>query len=326
MAEISIIIPVFQTKDYVEKCVQSFVAQDFDDWEMILVDDGSNDGSEKICDRLAAKDTRIRVIHQKNSGVSHARNRGLEEAAGEYVCFADSDDWAAPGLLSWFLKKQRKSSAEIVCCGYARETQEGTEYPAKALDRTLMNPDDFIAGALGEANGMLLSVWIGMYPAHLAKMVRFREDLPYGEDSLWLCEVMAKVSSVYYEPEPLYHYLITRAGNTVTHVSLTKQEKVIASVQAMSDLWKNSNGCAYHHLLKLLTDDEIDAARLAHAEGDRKAFIRHRCEARRLSVMLADFGDIAKKERVRRRCFAVSPIFAFNAFYLLKKLRKQAQS
>ncbi len=322
MPEISIIIPVYQTKDYVEKCVRSFIAQRFTDWELILVDDGSTDGSEKICSRLAEEDARIRVIHQQNGGVSRARNRGLEEAAGDHVCFADSDDFADPELLSWFLRKQKESGADIVCCGYARETPDGTSYPAKSLAKTLLSPDEFVAGALGEANGMLLSVWIGMYPARLAKAVRFREDLPYGEDSLWLCEVLAKASFVYYEPEPLYHYLITRAGNTATRVSLAKQEKVIGAVEAMAEVWKEKNGPAYHHLMKLLADDEIEAARLAHTEGNRTAFAEHRSKARRIAAAIAVFEDLDKKERLRRRLSAASPILGVNAFYRLKGIRK----
>lgn len=318
MAEISIIIPVYQTKDYVEKCVRSFIAQRFTDWEMILVDDGSNDGSEEICDRLAAEDARIRVIHQANGGVSRARNRGLKEAAGKYVCFADSDDHADPELLAWFLEKRQESGADVVCCGYARETSKGTDYPAKALEKTILSPDEFIAGALGEANGMLLSVWIGMYPADLAKAVAFREDLPYGEDSLWLCEVLSRAGSVYYEPEPLYRYLITRDGNTATRISLEKQEKVIEAAKAMAAVRKESGGKAYHHLMKLLTDDEIEAARLAHAEGRKDAFQKHRKNARKLAAEIAGFDDLDGKERLRRRLSALSPVLGVNAFYRLK--------
>ena len=322
MPEISIIIPVYQTKDYVEKCVRSFIAQSFADWEMILVDDGSTDGSEKICDRLAEEDARIRVIHQANSGVSRARNRGLEEAAGKYICFADSDDFVDREMFSWFLRRQRESGADIVFCGYARETPEGPSCPAKAFDKTLMTPDEFVAGALGEANGMMLSVCIGMHAARLAKTVRFCEDLRYGEDSLWLCEVLTKASSVYYEPEPLYHYLITRSGNTATKTSLAKQEKVIGAVESMAEVWREKDGPAYHHLLKLQADDEIEAARLAHGEGNRSAFAEHRSRARKLAAQIAGFEDLNKKERLRCRLSAASPVLGVNAFYRLKGIRK----
>ena len=322
MPEVSIIIPVYNTKNYVERCVKSVTGQSFGDWELILVDDGSTDGSGEICERLSEEDGRIRVIHQKNGGVSRARNRGLKEASGRFLSFADSDDWMDPGMLEWFLKKQQESGADVVFCGYARETAEGTSYPARGLGKTLLSPDEFVAGALGEANGMLLSVWIGLYPAGLAKAVRFREDLPYGEDSLWLCEVLEKASSVYYEPEPLYHYLITRSGNTATRISLAKQEKVIEAAKAMAEVWKDADGSAYHYLMKLLTDDEIEAARLAHAENDRAAFLRHRKAARKLAARIAGFDDLDAKERLRRRLSAASPVLGVNAFYRLKGMKK----
>ena len=322
MSRISIIVPVYQTEEHVENCVRSFMDQSFGDWEMILVDDGSTDGSGRICDRLASEDPRIRVIHQENGGVSRARNKGLENAAGEYICFADSDDRADPSMLEWFVRKQQESGADIVCCAYVRETPAGSTCPAGSLGKTLLTPDEFIAGALGEANGMLLSVWIGMYPARLAKAVRFREDLPYGEDSLWLCEVLRQARSVWYEPEPLYHYLIAREGNTATRVSLAKQEKVIEAAEAMAELWQGSGGAAYPHLMKLLTDDEIEAARLAHAEKNRTAFRKHRHKARRLAKQISGCKDLDAKECLRRRLSAASPVLGVDLFYRLKGIRK----
>lgn len=91
--KISYIVAVYNVAEYLKKCIESICNQTYGDIEIILVDDGSNDGSEKICDRMAAKDTRIKVIHQNNCGVSVARNRGIELAHGEWVCFIDGDDW-----------------------------------------------------------------------------------------------------------------------------------------------------------------------------------------------------------------------------------------
>lgn len=90
---ISVVIPVYNTEKYLKRCIDSVVAQSFTDWELILVDDGSYDNSGKICDDYAARDKRIMVKHQKNGGVSKARNIGLGSATGEYVTFLDSDDW-----------------------------------------------------------------------------------------------------------------------------------------------------------------------------------------------------------------------------------------
>ena len=92
MPLLSIIIPVYQAKKYLGKCIDSILNQSFLDFELILVDDGSNDGSERICDEYTRKDNRIKVIHQINQGVSGARNTGLKYASGEYIAFVDADD------------------------------------------------------------------------------------------------------------------------------------------------------------------------------------------------------------------------------------------
>ena len=139
MSKVSIIIPVYQTEAFVEECARSYLAQSHKELELLLIDDGSPDGSGRICDALAAEDERVRVIHQENGGVSRARNRGLEEASGQYIVFGDSDDWVEPNLLEWLLDRQRESGADIVCHAYARELPGGTEYPSAALPKTLMN-------------------------------------------------------------------------------------------------------------------------------------------------------------------------------------------
>ncbi|MCI7728300.1 MAG: glycosyltransferase, partial [Bacteroidales bacterium] len=96
---VSIIVPVYNVELYLSKCIDSILAQSFTDWECILVDDGSKDSSGKICDEYALKDTRIKVIHQTNKGVSVARQVGIDNASGEYSIHIDPDDWVEPNML-----------------------------------------------------------------------------------------------------------------------------------------------------------------------------------------------------------------------------------
>ena len=91
--QISIIIPVYKAEKYINRCVDSILAQTFTDWELLLINDGSPDNSSSICDLYAARDSRIKVFHKENGGVSSARNLGLEKATGEWITFVDSDDW-----------------------------------------------------------------------------------------------------------------------------------------------------------------------------------------------------------------------------------------
>lgn len=115
---VSIVIPVFNTKEKLEACINSVLKQKYSNFEVILVDDGSNDGSELLCDYLANNDNRIRVIHQKNSGVSQARNCGIEVATGKYITFVDSDDTIKEDYLKHFIEEMSLHSADFIFSGY----------------------------------------------------------------------------------------------------------------------------------------------------------------------------------------------------------------
>ena len=115
---ISVIVPVYNVKFYLRRCVDSITSQDFTDLEIILVDDGSTDGSGELCYELAESDHRIIVIHKENRGLSSARNVALERTKGEYIFFVDSDDYIMPGILHKLYHSCTKYNAELACCGY----------------------------------------------------------------------------------------------------------------------------------------------------------------------------------------------------------------
>lgn len=114
MPKSSVIVPVYNVKDYLEKCVASVLAQTERNFELLLIDDGSTDGSGALCDALAQRDSRIRVIHQENRGLGGARNTGIQAAEGDWLLFVDSDDWIEPELLEKTLAAGESSEAEIV--------------------------------------------------------------------------------------------------------------------------------------------------------------------------------------------------------------------
>ena len=115
---ISIIVPIYKVEKFLPKCIESILAQSYSDFELILVDDGSPDECPEICDEYAAKDQRIIVIHQKNSGVSAARNVGLKKAKGQYIGFVDPDDFIAQDMYEKMVQAVEQSAAELVICGY----------------------------------------------------------------------------------------------------------------------------------------------------------------------------------------------------------------
>ena len=114
--EISVIVPVYRVEKYLRQCVESIRAQTFRQLEIILVDDGSPDGCPALCDELAQEDARIRVIHQKNGGVSAARNTGINAAEGGCIAFVDSDDFIAPEMYEILYRELKQNSADVAVC------------------------------------------------------------------------------------------------------------------------------------------------------------------------------------------------------------------
>ena len=113
---ISIIIPVYNAAKYLHGCIDTVLAQDYKDWELLLVDDASSDDSADICEEYSRKDKRIKTIRAVHGGAAAARNRGIEEAGGEYICFVDSDDTIEPDYLSYMYKAAVEHDADIVSC------------------------------------------------------------------------------------------------------------------------------------------------------------------------------------------------------------------
>lgn len=126
---LSIIVPVYDVERYLPKCIDSILAQTFTDFELILVEDGSPDNCPALCDAAAAKDARIRVIHQKNGGLSAARNAGLDAARGEWIGFVDSDDYIAPEMYEALYKAVQSTGADLALCDYAEVDETGALCP-----------------------------------------------------------------------------------------------------------------------------------------------------------------------------------------------------
>ncbi|MCI6229206.1 MAG: glycosyltransferase [Clostridiales bacterium] len=147
MAVISVIVPIYNTEKLLGRCVDSILAQTFQDIELILVDDGSTDGSGRLCDELAGRDSRITVLHQKNSGVGAARNAGLDwvraYSDSRWITFVDSDDWAHPKMLECLLNAAVSGDAQLSICGYQELSDGQLEVPEDIVEPEIWKPADF---------------------------------------------------------------------------------------------------------------------------------------------------------------------------------------
>lgn len=180
--KVSIIIPVYNTELYLERCLQSVLGQTEQNWECILVDDGSKDASGAMCDEYAIKDSRFKVYHRSNHGPSSTRNYGLDYARGEFICFIDSDDYVNVEFLRHLIEPmERDEKIKMTVVGLKKFGNEVAKFPAKAYDKTLSSKSvfnhllkgDIIKGWL--CNKCFRRELIGNY--RLNETLRFCEDL-----------------------------------------------------------------------------------------------------------------------------------------------------
>ena len=134
MVDVSVIIPVYGVRNYLEQCMDSVLGQTFREFEVILVDDGSADGCAEICDRYAETDSRVRVVHKKNEGAALARNYGLQISEGAYIAYVDGDDWIDEHMLETLYQALRKEQTDIVMCGRYEDVGDSCRQVRQGLD------------------------------------------------------------------------------------------------------------------------------------------------------------------------------------------------
>ena len=207
---ISIIIPVYNVAPYLDQCLESVINQTYTDWECILVNDGSTDNSGDICDSWAQKDNRIHVIHQNNSGVSVARNKGLDIARGEFITFIDSDDWIDKFFLESMFKHSKDS--DLVVSGLIRNYQNSTtaEYTPLYTEYFPINEHQIDKFVDLNKKSLLFAPHEKLYRADIINTyhIRFTIGCNYGEDLLFNYEYLQYVKNISTIAIALYHYRV----------------------------------------------------------------------------------------------------------------------
>ena len=216
MAVVSIIVPVYNTGQYLYKCIESLKAQTLRDLEIIIVDDGSKQETADICDEQAASDSRIKVVHKANEGVSVARNTGLSMASGQYIGFVDSDDWIDPNMFETLLHEAESSNAEIVMCDSTTEWSSGkTESDTFGCYSSLctLQKSQITTVQLLEIAG---SCWRALYRTNLIdnNNIKFPVGLKFSEDRIFNIIALGCSTSFRYLKKSFYNRYI-REGSCV---------------------------------------------------------------------------------------------------------------
>lgn len=194
---ISIIVPVYNVRLYLSQCIESIINQTISDWELILVDDGSTDGSENLCDSFSHRDSRIFVIHQHNMGVSSARNTGLERASGEYIMFVDADDWIQKDLCENLLTRMKSSNqCDLVISG-VKENKKRHSKENKICKEEVISLNN-LSRRFDELYENCILNWpvAKLYRRELIGNQRFNSSVKLGEDLLFNLEYYTKCNRI----------------------------------------------------------------------------------------------------------------------------------
>ena len=207
---ISVIVPIYNSEKYLNKCIDSIIDQTYKNLEIILVDDGSPDNCPTICDDYSKKDSRIIVIHKQNGGVSSARNAGLERATGEFISFVDSDDYIKNDMYENMIAYQNKYNADIVKCAFSYVISEVIKPRDLTYDSTLYNlldpveKNDFY-NMFGQVK-LFTELWTYFINSKIAKSIKFDENYAFGEDLLYIVNCFGKAKNVYISTDSFYYY------------------------------------------------------------------------------------------------------------------------
>ena len=206
IAEISVIVPVYKVEKYIHRCVDSILNQTFRDFELILVDDGSPDNCGAVCDEYAAKDSRVKVIHQENGGLSAARNAGLDIAQGKYIMFCDSDDYVAPEWCEQMRLQMRDDVEAFVVCNIWRVFNDSEK--TRCTEETENAEVDYFAIY---RRGLSAYVWNKIYRADILRRynLRFDEACSFAEDVGFNVRYCMLCKRCIYIAAPLYYYVDT---------------------------------------------------------------------------------------------------------------------
>ena len=249
MPLITIIIPVYGVEKYLHRCVDSVLAQTYQNLEIILIDDGSPDNSGKICDEYKEKDSRVRVIHKENGGVSSARNAGLRAAKGEWIVFVDSDDFVDENYVK-YLYDNIEDDVDIVISGLRFLTPELTLLKNLVPGNSKISVTDK-AFDYCEKDLINFGPYCKLIKKSLTENVFFREDLYLGEDNVFVATVMVKSRKVKYIGECTYNYIVYT--NSLAHGTINKKKATdIISQKEVAKLMK-ANETSYVSIRNRLT-------------------------------------------------------------------------
>jgi len=325
---ISIIVPIYNVQDYLVQCVESILNQTLSNFELILVDDGSTDNSANLCNKYANKDSRIKVIHKKNGGLSSARNTGIEIARGKYLGFVDSDDWVDFDMYEKMTQKAELENVDIVVCGHKVVNLDGsiTNVPSTAKNIKYSSKD---ATKLILLDKQITSfAWNKIYRRKLFDDVRYPLGRIY-EDTATTYKLFDKSSNVYCLSESLIYY--RRRSNSIC-LSKDSVKSVKRSYDNFLAFYERFQFVKTHHeYISVLEDCKYLAARQSISalsrcllDGDNHKLLIKDIENKMLNIKIKEEGKVFLKFTLLKKVLTFSPFLTekmIKTYFFMRKIK-----
>ena len=303
---ISVIIPVYNVRPYLEKCFDSVAGQSWRNLEIILVDDGATDGSGDLCEELARRDSRVRVIHKKNGGLGSARNAGIDAAKGEILSFVDSDDWIEPGMYDAMTEIMHRENAQIIACGIKKVSETGTVsyYQDNLEERAVYSREEALI-ELPKNERLSNSMCNKLFRRETIQGLHINEQIFY-EDNPFTPQCFARAERVAYTAEPFYCYFERTGSISRKSFSVREFDRVTADRMRLDFYHDHFPQCEF-------------AAAIAYIGSGLKVYYQSRgcqeAEEQRaklkeeLKRTIRRYPDLpfTEKQRAKAKLFLVSP-------------------
>lgn len=290
MPQISVIVPVYKVEPYLRRCVDSILNQTFTDFELILVDDGSPDGCPAICDEYAQKDTRVHVIHQKNGGLSAARNTGIdwafEHSDSEWLSFIDSDDWVHPEMLERLYQAVIQNHVNISVCSYI-ETYGQTPKISENCQTEVSIPETFYI----EHTVLATIACAKLYRKSCFETIRY----PVGrihEDEFTTYKLLFAENEIAYAQVPLYFYYVNCNGITKSHWSENRLHAIDAKKEQLEFFHNHQFHSAYKRAARALVWLLADNIKQISISKDSKLMTTSRKLRKELRLYLNEYKNL----------------------------------
>lgn len=302
---ISAIVPIYNVRPYLEKCFDSIARQSYQNLEIILVDDGSTDGSGELCEDLSKRDGRVRVIHKKNGGLGSARNAGIDAARGAILSFVDSDDWIEPGMYETLSGIMCRENAQIIACGIKRVSETGkvSYYQDNLKERSVYTREEALL-ELPKNERLSNSMCNKLFRRETIQGLHINEQIYY-EDNPFTPQCIARAERIAYTAEPFYCYFERTGSISRKKFSEREFDRVTADRMRLEFYHEHFPQCEY-------------AAAIAYIGSGLKVYYQsRRCqEARKRRVQLKEelkrtirnYPDLpfTEKQRAKAKLFLAS--------------------